>query len=51
MAAVPEILTGDLYDLDLFQEIAAGGTEAQVEAGQTTTLDLTLTLGENRLAN
>ena len=36
---------------EIFQEIAAAGTEALVEAGETTTLDLVLTLERNRLAN
>ena len=51
VAAVAGISAGDLYDLAIFQEIAAAGTEALVEAGETTTLDLVLTLERNRLAN
>ena len=51
VAAIAGISAGDLYDLPIFQEIAAAGTEALVEAGETTTLDLVLTLERNRLAN
>ena len=51
VAAVAEIGMGDLYDLAIFEEIAAAGTETQIEAGETTTLDLVLALGGNRLAN
>ncbi len=51
VAAIAGISAGDLYDLAIFQEIAAAGTEALVEAGETTTLDLVLTLERNRLAN
>ena len=48
VAAVAGISTGDLYDPAIFQEIAAAGTEALVETGETTTLDLVLPLGGNR---
>ena len=41
----------DLYDLAIFREIAAAGTEALVEVGEMTRLDLVLTLKGNRLAN
>ena len=51
VAAVDGISMGDLYDLALFQEVAAAGTETLVEAGETTTLDLVLTLEGNWLAN
>ena len=51
VAAIAGISAGDPYDLAIFQEIAAAGTEALVEAGETTTLDLVLTLERNRLAN
>ena len=51
VAAIAGISAGDLYDLPIFQEIAAAGTEALVEADETTTLDLVLTLERNRLAN
>ena len=51
VAAIAGISAGDLYDLAIFQEIAAAGTEALVETGETTTLDLVLTLERNRLAN
>ena len=51
IAAVVGISAGDLYDLAIFQEIAAAGTEALVDAGVTTTLDLVLTLGGNQLAH
>ena len=50
VAAVDGIDVGDLYDLAVFQEIAAAATETLVEAGETTTLDLVLTRGGNRLA-
>ena len=46
VTAVVGIAIGDLYDLAVFQEIAAAGTETLVEVGETTTLDLGLTLGE-----
>ena len=39
------------YDLAIFPEIAAAGTEDLVKAGETTTLDLVLTPETNRLAN
>ena len=51
VAAVAGISTGDLFDLAIFQEIAAAGTEALVEAGKTTMLDPVLALGGSRLAN
>ncbi len=51
VAAVAGMSAGDLYDLAIFQEIAAAGTEALVEVGETTTLDLVLTLGRNQLVN
>ena len=51
VAAVGGINAADLYDLAIFQEIAAAGTKALVEAGETTTLDLVLTLERNGLAN
>ena len=51
IAAVAGISTGDLYDLAILQEIAAAGTEALVEAGATTTLDLVVTLGGHQLEN
>ena len=44
VAAVDGMNIGDLYDLGVFQEIAAAGTETLVEAGETTTLDLVVTL-------
>ena len=51
VAAVAGISAGDLYDLTVFEEIAAVGTEVLIEAGETTTLDLVLTRGGDRLAN
>ncbi|MBQ01403.1 MAG: hypothetical protein CL477_12040 [Acidobacteria bacterium] len=51
VAAVAGIHASDLYELEVFQEIAAAGTEALIEAGETTTLDLILTVGGNRLGN
>ena len=51
VAAVAGMSVGDLYDLAIFQEIATAGTEALVEAGETTTLDLVLTLDRDQLAN
>ena len=48
VAAVAGIHRADLYDLVVFQEIAAAGTEALVEAGETTTLDLVLALERDR---
>ena len=51
VAAVAGMSAGDLYDLAIFREIAAAGTEALVEVGEMTTLDLVLTLEGNRLAN
>ena len=49
VAAVAGFSAGDLYDLAIFQEIAAVGTEALIAADETTTLDLVLTLEGNRL--
>ncbi|MCH7747496.1 MAG: carboxypeptidase regulatory-like domain-containing protein [Acidobacteria bacterium] len=51
IAAVAGISTGDLYDPAILQEIAAAGTEALVEVGATTTVDLVLTFGGNQLAH
>ena len=51
VAAVAGIGIGDLYDQAIFQEIAAAGTETQIEAGETTTLDLVLERESNRRAN
>ena len=51
LAAIAGINDADLFDLEVYQEIAAAGTEALVEAGETTTLDLVVALGGNRLAN
>ena len=51
VAAVAGISAGDLYELAIFQEIAAAGTEALIEAAETTTLDLVLTLELDRLAH
>ena len=50
VAVVDGITSGDLYDLAVFQEIATAGTETLMEVGETTTLDLVLTRGGNRLA-
>jgi hypothetical protein len=51
IAAVAGISTGDLYDPAILQEIAAASSEALVEVGATTTVDLVLTFGGNQLAH
>ena len=51
VAAVAGIDRADLYDLAVFQEIAAAGSETLVEAGETAMLDIVLTLGRSRRGN
>ena len=47
VAAVAGVGQADLYSAAVFEEIAAAGAEALVEAGETTSLDLVLALGGN----
>ena len=51
VAAVAGIDRTNLYDLAVFQEIAASGSETLVEAGETTMLDIVLTLERNQRGN
>lgn len=43
MSVMPGIYAGDLYGAAIFEELAAVGVEVTIEAGESTTFDLTLT--------
>jgi hypothetical protein len=51
VAPVAGIDASDLYGPVVFEEIASAGTEALIEAGETTTLDLVQALGTDRPPN
>ena len=50
MALVEELYPGELYGRADFDAVAAIGTEAIIEAGTTTTLDITVAPDAERLA-
>ena len=51
VAVVEELYAGELYEREVFDAIAAAGTATRVAAGETTTLDLAIEAGTERLAN
>ncbi len=51
VATVEDLYTGELYERELFEAIAAIGIEATIVPGETTTLDLTVSEDAGGLAN
>ena len=51
VAVVEELYDGELFERKVFDAIAAVGTEATVQTGETTTLDLTVPADAEQLAD